>query len=256
MKSLFAFMKKEGLESVRSGKIPVLIIVFALFGIMNPAIAKLTPWMAEIMADSLAETGMVITEVQVNALTSWAQFFKNIPMALIVFVLMYHGIFIKEYQTGTLILVLTKGMSRCLVVLAKSALMLMLWTFGYWLCFGITYGYNHYFWDNSIANHLFAAGVFWWLFGIWTVCLVVLFSTVSSNAAGVLLGTGCGVVGSYLIGFLPKIGEFMPTVLMNSSPLLIGEETADGYLKALVVTLSLCVGCLTIGIRLMNKKQI
>ncbi len=256
MKSLFAFMKKEGLESVRSGKIIILIILFVLFGIMNPAIAKLTPWMAEMMTDSLVETGMVITEVQVNALTSWTQFFKNIPMALIAFILLYHGIFTKEYQAGTLILVLTKGLSRCKVVLAKSVLMLILWTLCYWLCFGITYVYNSYFWDNSIASNLLAAGADWWLFGIWVVCLLVFFSTISTNAAGVLLGTGFSVLVSYLVGLFPKIGECVPTVLMNSSSLLVGAETADSHMEPLLVTLLLCIACFVIGVPIMDKRQI
>lgn len=256
MKSLYAFIKKEVLESVRSGKMIILIILFVLFGIMNPAIAKLTPWMAEMMADSLTETGMVITEIQVNALTSWTQFFKNIPLALIAFILLYHGIFTREYQTGTLILILTKGLSRYKVVLAKSVLMLIFWTLCYWLCFGITYLYNSYFWDNSIAGNLLAAGAYWWLFGIWVVCLIVFFSTATSNAAGVLLGTGFTVLASYLVGLFPKIGNLVPTVLMNSSSLLIGAETVDIYIKPLIVTLLLCIACFVIGILTMNKRQI
>ena len=37
------FIKKELLDAMRSGKILILGIVFVLFGIMNPAIAKLLP---------------------------------------------------------------------------------------------------------------------------------------------------------------------------------------------------------------------
>jgi len=256
MKSFFAFLKKEGLESVRSGKIAILIILFVLFGIMNPAIAKLTPWMAEMMTDSLREIGMVITEVKVDALTSWTQFFKNIPIALIIFVLLYHGIFINEYQTGTLILVLTKGLPRYQVVLAKSVLMLALWTLCYWLCFGITYVYNDYFWDNGIAGNLSAAGAYWWLFGIWVVCLMVFFSTVSGNAAGVLLGTGFSVLVSYLIGIFPKTGKFVPTALMNSSSLLAGAEPADGYMKSVIVTLLLSIACIAVSVPVMDKRRV
>ena len=83
MKSLLAFMKKEYLEAARTGKIMILMLLFVLFGIMSPAIAKLTPWMMETLSDSMAESGLIITNVQVDALTSWTQFFKNIPIALI-----------------------------------------------------------------------------------------------------------------------------------------------------------------------------
>ena len=145
MKPLIAFMKKECLETVRTGKIIMLILLFVLFGIMNPAIAKLTPWMMEMMSDTIAESGLVVTDVQVDAMTSWTQFFKNIPVALIAFVLIFSDIFTKEYRTGTLLLVLTKGLSRYKVVLSKTLLLLLLWTAGYGLCFAITYGYNAYF---------------------------------------------------------------------------------------------------------------
>ena len=51
MKSLLAFMKKEWMEQVRSGRLLILVIIFILLGIMNPAVAKLTPWLLEMMAD-------------------------------------------------------------------------------------------------------------------------------------------------------------------------------------------------------------
>ena len=78
MKSLFAFVKKECLEQIRTGRLTITLALFVLLGIMNPAIAKLTPWLMETMADSLAEAGMTITEVEINALTSWTQFYKNV----------------------------------------------------------------------------------------------------------------------------------------------------------------------------------
>lgn len=145
MKSFIAFLKKEIFECIRSGKLTFFCILFLIFGIMNPAIAKLTPWMLETLSDSLAEQGMMVTEVTVNALTSWTQFFKNIPIVLIVFVFLYSGIFTKEYETNTLILILTKGLSRYKVVFAKFFVMFTMWTIGYLLCFAVTYGYNAFF---------------------------------------------------------------------------------------------------------------
>ena len=99
MRALFAFTKKEITEQLRTGKLAVLCILFALFGVMNPAVAKLTPFMMEMLAETMAESGLVITEVKVSALDSWVQFFKNIPIALIVFILMEGSIFTREYQS-------------------------------------------------------------------------------------------------------------------------------------------------------------
>ena len=85
-----AFLKKEWMEWSRTGRLLILLLVFVLFGIMNPAVAKLIPWLMETMSESLADTGLIITEVTVDAMDSWMQFYKNIPMALIVFVLLCH----------------------------------------------------------------------------------------------------------------------------------------------------------------------
>ena len=217
MRSLIAFMKKEITEQIRSSRLMVLGILFVLFGIMNPAVAKLTPWLFEIMADSLAESGMTVTDITVTAMDSWVQFFKNMPMALIAFVLLESSIFTKEYQTGTLLLSLTKGLSRYKVVISKAAVLTVLWTVGYWLCFGITYGYNAYFWDNAIAQNLMFSVVCWWVFGLWVISLTVLFSTVSTSNTGVLLGAGGVVLASYLLGMIPKIGKYLPTRLTSST---------------------------------------
>ena len=142
MRSLIVFIKKEFTEQLRSGRLMILGLLFVLFGIMNPAIAKLTPWLLETMADSLAESGMIVTDVKVSAMDSWVQFYKNIPMGLIAFVLLESSIFTKEYTSGTLVLSLTKGLERYKVVISKTVVLTVLWSLGYWLCFGITYGYN------------------------------------------------------------------------------------------------------------------
>ena len=91
-----AFLKKEWMEWSRTGRMLILLLVFALFGIMNPAIAKLTPWMMENMAGSLSDAGLVATAVQVDAMTSWVQFYKNMPVGLIIFILVTSGNFTSE----------------------------------------------------------------------------------------------------------------------------------------------------------------
>lgn len=256
MNGFFAFIKKEGLETVRSGKLIILLVLFLLFGIMNPAIAKLTPWLMELMVDSLSETGLMVTEIQVDALVSWLQFFKNIPIALIAFILIYSNTFTREYQSGTLVLMLTKGLSRSKVVLAKTALMLSVWTICYWLCFGITYGYNAWFWDNDIAQNLFGAIGYLWLFGIWIICMTVFFSAVFSNTAGVLCGTGGTALAAYLLGIFPRVQEYTPAKLLNASVLLSGAAEGTMYGKSAAVTVILCVTTILGGIAVINRRQI
>lgn len=266
MKSLLAFITKEWLEAARTGKIIILALLFVMFGIMNPAIAKLTPWMMEMLSNTMAESGLMVTDIQVDAMTSWTQFFKNIPMALIAFVLIFSDIFTKEYKTGTLLLVLTKGLSRYKVVLAKAMLLLSLWTVGYGLCFAITYGYNAYFWDNSIANDLSLSNsiandlslsaILWWLFGVWVICLMILFSALLQNNTGVILCVGGTVLVAYVLSIIPKVKAYSPTVLMNVNSLLTGAEGIDAYAQAIAIATFLCIACVAASIPIVNRKQL
>lgn len=255
MKTLFCFLKKEYLEAARTGKLIILVLLFLLFGIMSPAIAKLTPWLMEMFADTMAESGLIVANVQVNAMTSWTQFFKNIPIALIAFVLIFSDIFTREYKSGTLVLLLTKGLARYKVVLAKTMLLWSLWSLGYGLCFAITYGYNAYFWDNGIANHLLASAAVWWLFGIWVICLMILFSSLLQNNAGVILCTGISVLFAYLFCLLPKGKVYSPAVLMDINSLLIGTEGIGAYIKAVVAASALCIICVAVSIPMINKRE-
>ncbi len=256
MKSLLALMKKEYLEVARTGKLIILILLFVLFGIMNPAVAKLTPWIMEMVSDTMADSGLIVTNIEVDALTSWTQFFKNIPIALIVFVLIFCDIFTKEYKSGTLLLVLTKGLSRYKIVISKAILLLSLWTVGYGLCFAITYGYNAYFWDNSIANNLFFSVIIWWLFSVWVICLVVLFSSVLQNNTSVSLCTGGTVLLAYLLRIIPKLKVYSPIMLIDTNSLLIGAEGTDAYIKAIVITVAVCIVCVTVSVPIINKRQL
>ncbi len=255
MKTLFAFTKKEWMEQIRSGKLVILGILFVLLGIMNPAVAKLTPWMMEMMEDSLAEAGMIVTDVNVDAMTSWTQFFKNIPMGLIAFVLIESSIFTKEYESGTLILALTKGLERYKVFVSKGIILAILWTICYWICYGITYFYNDFYWDNSILHNLTFSAVCWWILGIMAVALVLFFSALGDNNTIVLFGTGGMFLASYLIGLFPKLSKYVPTMLMNAASLLTGVIEQDTYGKAIVITICISIICIVVGISAMNKRQ-
>lgn len=256
MRTLLAFTKKEITEQARTGKLLFLGILFTLFGIMNPAVAKLTPWLMEQMADSLADIGMNITEVTVTAMDSWVQFFKNIPMALIAFILLESSIFTKEYRSGTLILSLTKGLARYKVVISKTAVLTVLWTAGYWLCYAITYAYNAYYWDNSIAQSLVFSAVVWWVFGLWVIALTVLFSTLSSANTGVLVGTGGVVLASYLAGMIPKVTKYLPTMLTDGNSLIYGTKNPEDYTPALIVACVAAAASFAVSLTLFNKKQL
>ena len=256
MKSFNAFFKKELLENIRSGRLIILGIIFIALGIMNPAIAKLTPLLMEIMSEELASNGIVMSEISVDALTSWTQFFKNIPIGLIAFVVMLGNTFTKEYEAQTLIPIITKGLSRYKVVLAKSLDLFLLWSVGYLLSFGITYIYNAYYWDNSIAVGLLSSAVNWWLFGCFIISLIVLLSVLLKGCGYVLLGCGGIVVILYLLSFIPRFSGFLPNALINFGELITGEKSVLDFSASIVITVIVMAFAVIASIPIFNKKQL
>lgn len=256
MKQLTTFIKKEFLEQLRSGKVMILGTLWCLFGIMNPAIAKLLPWLLEIMSEQLSENGMYITEVPVDALTSWTQFFKNMPILLIIFLIMFSSILTAEYQKGTLINVVTKGMKRWKILFSKLLTMFVFWTVGYLITFGITYGYNAYFWDNDIVLNLLFAAFGYYLIGLWLISALLLASVILKSSSGVTLFVGAAFVVSYFLGFLPAFREYVPTFLLNSNDLLLGAIHRNECLAAVGIAFFLIMLNGFLSVLLFNKKMI
>ena len=138
----------------------------------------------------------------------------------------------------------------CILVL------LVLWTVGYWMCYGITYVYTDYYWDNGIMqNLLFSVGC-WWVLGLWVISVMVLFSTLVKTNTAVLVGTGGVFFGTYLASIVPKIKEYLPTFLMDTAPLTAGAESPDKYMMSMIVTIVTAIICMVLSVFVFNKKDI
>ncbi len=256
MRSFVAFTKKETMAQLRSYRVIVLVALFAVFGVMNTVLAKMTPWLMDLLSETLEAGGMAIAVTEATVLDSWMQFFKNISTVMIAFVIIQSGIFTREYRTGTLILSLTKGLDRYKVVLSKTVVLAVFWTIGYALYFGITYGCNAIFWNNAEVPYLFLSVFLWWLFGLWVIALLVFFSTVARTGVVVLAGVGGTVFVLSLLDMLPRVNEFLPTRLSYGSSLIYGAATPETYTAALLITVVLTVVFTAVSIPLFNKKQL
>ena len=252
-----AFLKKEWMEMTRTGKLLILCILFIMFGIMNPAIAKLTPWIMEMMKESIEESGFVIGKVTVNAMTSWTQYYKNAFMPVLVIVLMSSGVLTNEYQSGTLVQVVTKGLSRRKILLSKMISVYCAWTVLYMaLYFGVTYVYTVYFWSEDKVEDLFAGIIFYWLMGMFILALVLLFSTIANNGGQVLMGTGIVYMVLFFLNYVPKLQKFLPFRLMDGLQLTMGSLKMEDFIPALITSIVSIVVCGMISIVLFDKRRL
>ena len=256
MRQLTAFIQKEFTEVMRNSKLLICAIIFILLGIMNPAIAKITPWLVEQFSNATSGAGMLIQTMEISALTSWEQFFKNMPMGIVFFVLMFSGIVAAELQKGTLINIVTKGMARWKIMVSKLILLLVLWTGMYFASYIITYVYNDFYWDNDTVNNIFFSVFCLYLFGVWLISLIMLMSALADNSAAVSIGV-CGVfLLSYLLGIIPAIQDYLPTKLKGSSSLIYELAKPADFTGAIVVVAIWSVVDIILGIIIFNKKNL
>jgi ABC-2 type transport system permease protein len=216
-----------------------------MFGFLNPVIAKITPELVK----SFMPGGISIDLPSPSAADSWMQFFKNVPqMGLAVLAILFSGMMAGEIQKGTLVLMVTKGLSRTAVLCSKFTVAVLLWTASYAVCTGVTYGYTVYFWKMEGIDHLVAALLGVWLFGVLLLASDLLGSVISKSSYSSLLFTGIMVAVMFLLNIVPKIQEFNPIRLVSEPYGLItgtlrlsdfsGNFLAAGVLLLILLVLS------------------
>lgn len=254
MKGYVAFLKKEWLEQLRTYRLFILLILFFIFGMMSPLTAKLTP----LILKNFAVEGMQITMQDPTAMDSYMQFFKNnTSMGLIVLILVFSGILSSELSKGTLINILTKGLSRNAVIMAKFTSAAIIWTVCLALCFVTTYGYTEYLFDQQGISHLWFAVLCLWLFGIFLLTLLLLVSTVGKSSYTSLLGVGAVVVILFMVNMLPVLQKYNPLLLIsNNVGMLASEYQISDAIASVGVTAVLSFIFLAGAVLIFRKKRI
>lgn len=254
MRGYSAFLKKELIEQVRTYRLFIMLTVFFIFGMMSPLAAKLLP---EILASAMPE-GISITLADPVALDSWSQFFKNISqMGLIVTVILFGGVLSTELSKGTLINMLTKGLSRSAVIASKFSAMILLWTAAYALAFLVGLGYTAYLFPGQTLPHLGFSVFCLWMFGVFLLSTLLLAASLTKNTFGALLLL-CLVLGGLLLAnIFPDWQAFNPLMLSSQNVALLGGATAVSEMtKSLIVTASATVAFLGLSVVIFRKRAL
>ncbi len=254
MKSFFSFCKKELLENYRTYRFIVLLAIFAVFGLMNPIVAKIIP---ELL--TTVDLGGITVEVpEPAAIDSWMQFFKNIgQMGLLVLVIVFCGITAADLSKGTLINILTKGMKRHTVIYSKFTIAALLWTVSYLLSLIITYVYTVYYWGSHDLPYAFLAFSAPLVFGYFLISLMILGGICFKSLYGSLITTGGIVILMNLLGIFPKLGKYNPVSLSGGTlELLNGQKVPGDFIPAVIICLILTVSCIIGATLLFDRKQL
>lgn len=239
MRAFLSFTKKEWVEGIRTYKALILGAVFLLFGFMNPIAAKVTP---ELLKALLPE-GMILNLPEPSALDSWLQFYKNTSqMGMAVLIILFSGITANELSKGTLVNMLTKGLSMKTVILSKYTAATIFWTLAYVLCATVTAIYTAFFWENHEMPNLMLSLVAMWCFGELVIALSILGGILTKTVIGSLLLTGGAIVLLLILNINPNWAPYNPVTLVSANAGLVTKtfETSD-MLTAMSITVLLNV---------------
>jgi ABC-2 type transport system permease protein len=240
------------MDYLRNYKAMILIIVFAILGIMSPLSAKFMP---DILKEFMP-AGMSIKIPEPTNIDSWTQFFKNVSqMGSIVMVIIFSGMMSSEYEKGTLVNLVTKGLPRKTIIAAKYTIALVLWTISYWECFFITWAYTLYYFPQGKTTNLTLAVFGFYLFGIMLISIVTLGAISFKNTYSSLLFTASFTVMLFIINLFPKAVKWNPLQLASSNINILQGTLVFSDIKYSLVTLVLTIVCAYgLSIKIFNKK--
>ncbi|MFD1672679.1 ABC transporter permease [Agrilactobacillus yilanensis] len=247
-----AFIKKEIMETWRTRKILILVIVFFIFGILNPLTAKLTP---ELLKMSLKTT---IPFPDPTSLDSWLQFYKNISqMGLYLFAIIFSGTMSHELAKGSLTNLLTKGLQRRVVIFSKGFVLFGQWLLSIGLCFIVTLGYTHYYFPDNKSPHIWLALWPLFIFGLLLVSLLLFTSTMINNNFGGLLGTVIVMIIFNLINLYKGAVNYNPISLVSKNLTIVKDDTKFFDLwPSMCITVGLAIGLLYLTVKLFDRKKL
>lgn len=254
MRIFLSLLKKEAIEGARTKKMISTFILFLFIGVISPLTAKLTPMILQSIATGNIDINVAIP----SEIDSWTQFFKNISqIGMFGLAIILSTQMANEFQKGTLINLLSKGLPRYQVVLSKIFYNFILWFIAYFCSFILTYFYTKYFFGISfpIGNILMAA-LLPFIFGLFLISLEILAGVISGNVIGTLILTTSGIVIQLILSIRDEIVKYMPIALIGKPVNLIKGIGYDDYYVPIITGIILLILCIVISIAVINKKQI
>lgn len=246
MNSVIVFINKEIKEQLRTYKTLIVVMVLLLLGIMSPVFAKMMPDLISSM-----DIGFEISMPPPVYTDAFAQFFKNMTqIGIIVIILVFSGIVSLEKTKGTMILILTKRISRVSFLVSKFVSMVLLWTIGYLLSVGACLFYTLYLFPDAQLDNVWLSFFCLWLFVVLIIAITLLTSTLASNN---YIGTIGAFVGWFLLlmsAYMPKVKEATPLMLSTwNLSIISGSKELDdlilpigiGFLTILFLLFITCV---------------
>ena len=252
MRGYAVLLMKEVTEQWRTGRLPVMAVIFLLFGLASPVLAKYTPEIVKLAASSI--------DIHVPTPTikdAVAQLIKTLSqVGVLTAILLAMGSVAGEKESGTAAFVLVKPVSRFVFLAAKFTGLAITIGIAVLVC-----GLAAYLYTGLLFTPLPAIG-----FG--AACLVILVGLLEIAAVTFLGSTlvrsavpaaGIGIVAIVVAGIissLPNVGHFTPFGMNDLASALALQQTATGWGVPLIVNAGVVVVALFASWLVFRRQEI
>lgn len=203
-------LRKELLEAWRTRRLPAVMGLFVVLGIISPLTARYLP---EILKAALGSQ-LTIPIPAPTVADAVLQVQKNLgQLGAFAAIVLAMGAVASEKERGTAAFILTKPASRGAFLGAKLAALGMVLALATLASIGIAWAYTAILFEPGPIGGWLALAVLAWLALAAWASITFLASTISGSSA---LAAGVGVValiGLSLIGAIPQLGRFLPAGL-------------------------------------------
>ena len=235
-------LSKELTQQWRSRRALVVGVVFLVFGMGSPLLARFTPEMLHMIPGAEPFADLIPTPTTSDAL---GQYIKNLTQfGFILAVLLGMGAVAGERERGTAALILSKPLPRWAFIMAKFAAQALVYLLAFGLAaLGAAYYTSLLFEPLAFGPFMFGNLLLWvWLL---TFASVTLLGSSLAPSTGVAAGIGFGgAVALLLAGSIPRYGALAPAGLVGwASQLGLAQRGAvnGGALAASVVWIVVCL---------------
>lgn len=250
-----AFLRKEFLAILKTYRIWVIPLIFLLFALMSPPIAKFAPEVAK----STLPKGVVFNLPTPTILDSFGQYFKNLAqIGILAIILLSMGLVSEEKSKGTLQLVVTKPVSRTTVVIAKFLAQSILILSSMVIAALICYLYSIAFFKDGSLTQFAQANLLFIVYYLLIMAITIFFSTILRNqiAAG-----GLTILALAILSILPSLHNFLdkysPAALLGlPGKIVSGQALFSQATWPLIISLILVALLLCLGIIIFNRQEL
>jgi len=247
------FLKKEIKELVKTPKLIVIASLFVFFAILSPLGAK---YINEIL--SAVGGGIEIKFPEPVLLDAWIQFFKNNnSIGMIVFLIMTTGTVVSEKTKGSVMMVLSKNVSRAEFILCKTAAAILLFTVGYILAALVCAYYTSILFAGQDSGGLLSALCLFWLLGVFYAALAVFSSVVAKTPTTAAIIGIAGYAAFNIPLAIPGTAKYTPASLSAvGTGLISGTMESAEILITVLITAALCALFVLSSVYIFRRQEI